>query len=97
MATAKDTKVDESKADSKDYGSTNAPRGVNELPAVAIADEPGGAALQKAVQEATDGATRKGYVGQKADRTPRENYTLKGVTSGAPTPENTVRTADPLI
>lgn len=96
MATAKDTKAD-APADTKDYGSTNAPRGVHELPADAIANEPGGAAVQKALQEAADEGARKGYVGQKADHTPRENYTLRGVTSGAPTPETTVKTADPLV
>ena len=37
MATARDTRAD-APADTKDYGSTNAPRGVNELPADAIAN-----------------------------------------------------------
>jgi hypothetical protein len=39
------------------------------------------------VQEAFDEAEAKGYVGKKVDPTPNENYTVAGVTSGAPTPE----------
>ena len=30
----------------------------------------------------------KGYFGTTPDETPNENYTLSGVTSGKPTPEN---------
>lgn len=40
------------------------------------------------VQAKVDEAEEKGYLGTAVDETPRENYTLKGVTSGAPTPEN---------
>lgn len=39
------------------------------------------------VQAAFDEASEKGYFGHSPDETPRENYTLKGVTSGKPTPE----------
>jgi hypothetical protein len=39
------------------------------------------------VQEAFDEAESKGYFGKKVDPTPNENYTVAGVTSGAPTPE----------
>lgn len=39
------------------------------------------------VQAAFDEAEDKGYFGQKTDTTPNENYTVSGVTSGAPTPE----------
>jgi hypothetical protein len=35
-----------------------------------------------------DEAAEKGYFGEVPDETPNENYTLKGVTSGKPTPEN---------
>lgn len=39
------------------------------------------------LQEAFDEAEDKGYFGVKTDPTPNENYTVAGVTSGAPTPE----------
>lgn len=39
------------------------------------------------VQARKDEEEDKGYFGEKVDPTPNENYTLKGVTSGAPTPE----------
>ncbi|MET9550538.1 hypothetical protein ABZY36_35335 [Streptomyces sp. NPDC006627] len=40
------------------------------------------------IQRVTDEAEEKGYFGAAVDPTPNENYTLKGVTSGAPTPES---------
>lgn len=40
------------------------------------------------VQARFDEANEKGFFGNVPDETPNENYTLKGVTSGAPTPEN---------
>lgn len=40
------------------------------------------------VQAKFDEANAKGYFGSTPDDTPNENYTLKGVTSGKPTPEN---------
>jgi len=41
-----------------------------------------------AVQEAVDKETEQGFRGgPEADPTPNENYTVQGVTSGAPTPE----------
>ena len=43
---------------------------------------------QDEVQKRFDEATEKGYFGHAPDETPNENYTLAGVTSGAPTPEN---------
>lgn len=42
---------------------------------------------QAEVQAAFDEANDKGYFGATPDDTPRENYTLKGVASGKPTPE----------
>ena len=41
----------------------------------------------KEVQENVDEEHEQGFLGTKVDPTPNENYTLKGVTSGAPTPE----------
>jgi hypothetical protein len=79
-----------------DIGSTNAPRGVNEPAADAIADDSGGAGAQKAIQEATDEAQEKGFIGEKVDQTPRENYTLAGVAKGLPTPETTQQNRDRL-
>jgi hypothetical protein len=40
------------------------------------------------VQAKVDEADEQGYYGEPVDETPRENYTLQGVTSGKPTPEN---------
>lgn len=42
---------------------------------------------QAEVQAKFDEAEEKGYFGHTPDETPNENYTLKGVTSGKPTPE----------
>jgi hypothetical protein len=39
------------------------------------------------VQKTVDAANEKGYYGVTVDPTPRQNYTVSGVTSGAPTPE----------
>ncbi len=45
------------------------------------------------LQAAVDAAEEKGYLGVKVDPTPNENYTVAGVTSGAPTPETDVEAA----
>lgn len=42
-------------------------------------------AIQVAVNEEHD----KGYAGHTVDETPRENYSVKGVLAGKPTPEST--------
>lgn len=42
---------------------------------------------QAEVQAKFDEAEEKGFFGEGVDETPRENYTLKGVTSGKSTPE----------
>lgn len=39
------------------------------------------------VQKKVDAAEEKGYFGVSPDPTPRENYTVAGVTAGKPTPE----------
>lgn len=44
--------------------------------------------VAQAIQEATDEAEEKGYFGVAVDPTDNEAYTLKGVTSGASTPES---------
>lgn len=49
----------------------------------ASADDAG----QAEVQAKFDEANEKGYFGHSPDKTPAENYTLAGVTSGKPTPE----------
>ncbi len=49
---------------------------------------------QAEVQHAFDEANAKGYFGSVADPTPNENYTVSGVTSGAPTPETDEKAAD---
>lgn len=47
----------------------------------------GGDAGQAEMQAKFDEAAEKGHFGETPDDTPNENYTLKGVTSGKPTPE----------
>jgi hypothetical protein len=39
------------------------------------------------VQSNVDEETEQGFRGTPVDPTPRENYTVEGVTSGKPTPE----------
>lgn len=48
----------------------------------------GGALGGKEVQAKMDVETAQGFSGFVPDPTPNENYTVAGVTSGAPTPEN---------
>jgi len=43
---------------------------------------------QAEVQARFSDAAEKGYFGSVPDKTPNEHYTLAGVTSGKPTPEN---------
>lgn len=45
-------------------------------------------------QKTVDEENEKGYRGVSTDPTPRENYTVAGVTSGAPTPETDEGLAD---
>jgi len=72
---------------------TNPPRGVDELPSDAIADEPAAAALQKHVKGIIDKETAQGYRGDpNKNRTPNSAYTLAGVGRGDVTPETTVHT-----
>jgi hypothetical protein len=60
----------------------------DEKPAKPAKPASGGDAGVSQVQEKMDEATEKGFIGESPDETPRENYTVKGVTSGAETPEN---------
>jgi hypothetical protein len=46
------------------------------------------------VQENVDVETEQGFRGVEVDNTPNENYTVQGVTRGAPTPETDAATAD---
>jgi hypothetical protein len=46
------------------------------------------------VQKRTDAELEQGFRGVEADTTPNENYTVQGVTSGAPTPETDQAQAD---
>lgn len=43
---------------------------------------------QAEVQAKVDEANAQGFFGTVPDETPNEHYTLSGVTSGKPTPEN---------
>lgn len=60
----------------------NSPEGKQAKVDAAAADQ----STQYAQQVADEGA-EKGYRGIETDPTPNENYTIAGVTSGAPTPE----------
>lgn len=72
---------------------TNPPRGVDELPSNAIADEPAAAGLQRHVQAVLDKETAQGFRGDPGkNRTPNSAYTLAGVGRGDATPETTVHT-----
>ena len=62
---------------------TAAPAAAEAKPNPKVEDVPG----MEEVQAKFDEAEEKGYFGYTPDETPRENYTLKGVTSGKPTPE----------
>ena len=44
-------------------------------------------------QEIIDRESAQGFRGVEVDSTPNENYTVAGVTSGAPTPETDVESA----
>jgi hypothetical protein len=46
------------------------------------------------VQENVDTETEQGFRGVEIDSTPNENYTVAGVTGGAPTPETDADHAD---
>lgn len=46
------------------------------------------AAVEK-VQDTVDTINEQGFYGEEVDKTPNENYTVAGVTSGKPTPETT--------
>jgi hypothetical protein len=73
--------------------STNPPRGVDELPANAVADEPSAAAVQNAIQKQIDGEEERGWRGGRRTKpTPNSAYTLAGVNAGIPTPETVVHT-----
>jgi hypothetical protein len=46
------------------------------------------------VQEKVDEEQDKGHTGIVPDQTPNENYTVKGVTKGKPTPETDPKLAE---
>lgn len=46
------------------------------------------------VEKTINEEQEKGYRGTATDPTPRENYTVAGVTSGAPTPETDAKAAE---
>lgn len=61
---------------------------LNDRPVAEGGLKKGGELGGKEVQEKMDVETEQGYRGTVPDPTPNENYTVAGVTSGAPTPEN---------
>jgi hypothetical protein len=52
------------------------------------APSPGSDVGEAEVASQFDEAEEQGYIGSTPDDTPNENYTLQGVTSDKPTPEN---------
>jgi hypothetical protein len=73
--------------------STNPPRGVGELPADAIAEEPSAANVQRIIKAQIDSEEERGYRGaRRAKAVPNHAYTLAGVNAGEPTPETVVHT-----
>lgn len=60
----------------------NSPEG-KQSRADAVASDPTVAEVQKIA----DAENEKGFRGIEVDSTPNENYSVQGVTSGAPTPE----------
>lgn len=46
------------------------------------------------VQAKVDAENEQGFRGTRVDPTPLENYTVSGVTSGAPTPETDEKAAE---
>lgn len=48
---------------------------------------------QAEVQKTMDKAEDQGFLGVEVDPTPNENYSVAGVTSGAPTPETDEKSA----
>lgn len=71
---------------------TRVPRGVGEPPSDAKADEGGVRELQEHVEKQVNEQAEQGFRGTKVDPTPNENYTLRGVGQGLPTPETVVYT-----
>lgn len=61
---------------------------LNDRPVAEGGLKKGGELGGKEVQKKMDVETEQGFRGFVPDQTPNENYTVKGVTSGAPTPEN---------
>jgi hypothetical protein len=51
-------------------------------------------ATAKQVQERVDEETERGFRGVEVDPTPNDNYTVAGVTKGAPTPETDDKAAE---
>lgn len=49
--------------------------------------------IQATIQEKFDQEQKQGFRGTEVDSTPNENYTVAGVTQGAPTPETDAATA----
>lgn len=52
------------------------------------AENPANEVGAEEVQAKFDEANEKGYFGETVDETPRENYTLEGVGSNKPVPED---------
>ena len=71
---------------------TRVPRGVGEPPADAKAEHDGVRLTQDTVAKTVEAETDRGFRGESLGSDYNEAYTLKGVTSGMPTPETTVHT-----
>lgn len=71
---------------------TNPPRGLDELPSDALAEDAAGRDVQEQVNAVMQEEQEKGYRGYDTDPTPNRNYTLAGQAEGADTPETVVIT-----
>jgi hypothetical protein len=71
---------------------TRVPRGVGEAPADAKAEHAGVRLTQETVEKQVNADSERGYRGESVSAEINDAYTLKGVTSGAPTPETVVYT-----
>lgn len=76
-----------------EVSSTRVPRGVGEPAADAKAEGfEGVSAAQDHAVKVAEKEAEQGFRGVQVDSTPNENYTLKGVGRGLPTPETVVYT-----
>lgn len=80
-------------AKADDYGNNQPADALNARPVEEGGLKKGGELGGREVQAKMDQEQEQGYRGIVPDPTPNQNYTVAGVTSGAPTPENNPQAA----